>query len=92
MVGLAFHLFHGFKSAFQTLGINHKKYTPLIHHIGIAFAVFVPAAYACIPVLMFLKQESTAPIVLSVAAVLAFIISLNIKPREGKKMIEGSAG
>jgi hypothetical protein len=41
---------------------------------------------------MFLKQESTAPIVLSVAAVLAFIISLNIKPREGKKMIEGSAG
>jgi len=92
MIGLAFHLFHGFKSSFQTLGINHKKYSPLIHHIGIAFAVFVPAAYACIPVLMFLKQESNAPIALGVSAVAALVISWSIKPREGKKMSEGGAG
>ena len=27
---LGFHLHHGFQSAFQTLGFNHKKYTPII--------------------------------------------------------------
>lgn len=86
MIGLAFHLFHGFKSAFQTLGINHKKYNPLIHHVGVAFAVFVPAAYACIPVLMFLQQESTAPIALGASAGVALLFALLIKPKEGKKM------
>ncbi|GAB4128436.1 MAG: succinate dehydrogenase cytochrome b subunit [Raineya sp.] len=91
MIGLAFHLFHGFKSSFQTLGLNHKKYSPLIHHIGIAFAVFVPAAYACIPVLMFLKQESVAPIALGASALVALGTSLAIKPKEGKKMSEGGA-
>src|SRR5690606_6654470 len=30
MVGLAYHLAHGFVSAFQTLGLQHKKYTPFI--------------------------------------------------------------
>lgn len=92
MVGLAFHLFHGFKSAFQTLGFNHKKYSSLIHHVGVAFAVFVPAAYACIPVLMFLKQESATPIALGASAVVALVISFLIKPKEGKKMVESSAG
>lgn len=92
MIGLAFHLFHGFKSSFQTLGLNHKKYSPIIHHIGVAFAVFVPAAYACIPVLMFLKEESSTPIALGGSALLALVASLLIKPKEGKKMSEGGAG
>jgi len=30
MVVIAFHLWHGFQSSFQTLGLNHKKYTPFI--------------------------------------------------------------
>ena len=30
MIIIGFHLIHGFQSAFQTLGLNHKKYTPLI--------------------------------------------------------------
>lgn len=86
MIGLAFHLFHGFKSSFQTLGLNHKKYSPIIHHIGVAFAVFVPAAYACIPVLMFLKQESTTPIALGLFGGIAFVLSFLIKPKESKNM------
>jgi succinate dehydrogenase / fumarate reductase, cytochrome b subunit len=92
MIGLAFHLFHGFKSSLQTLGLNHKKYSPFIHHVGVAFAVFVPAAYACIPVLMFLKQEANAPIALGLSGGIAFVLSYLIKPRQELKKSEGGAG
>jgi len=46
---LAFHLSHGFASAFQTLGLNHKKYSPAIKYVGYAFAIIVPALFAYIP-------------------------------------------
>lgn len=36
---LALHLSHGMQSAFQTLGVNHPKYTPLIKIGGILVAV-----------------------------------------------------
>jgi succinate dehydrogenase / fumarate reductase, cytochrome b subunit len=54
MILLAFHLLHGFGSAFQTLGLNHVKYNPIIKFIGIAFAIIVPALFALIPIVMFL--------------------------------------
>jgi succinate dehydrogenase / fumarate reductase, cytochrome b subunit len=53
MIGLAFHLWHGFSSAFQTLGLNHMKYNPVINFVGRVFAVIVPAAFALIPIWMF---------------------------------------
>jgi len=92
MIGLAFHLFHGFQSSFQTLGLNHKKYSPIIHHIGVAFAVFVPVAYASIPVLMFLKEESSTLIALGASAALALVAALVIKPKEDKKVSDAGAG
>lgn len=49
LIVLAFHLWHGFQSAFQTLGLNHPKYTPLIKGLGKIFSIVVPAAYAVIP-------------------------------------------
>jgi succinate dehydrogenase / fumarate reductase cytochrome b subunit len=55
MLFLAFHLYHGFGSAFQTLGLNHVKYNPLIRFIGVAFAIIVPALFAFIPVYMYLN-------------------------------------
>jgi succinate dehydrogenase / fumarate reductase, cytochrome b subunit len=55
MALLAFHLFHGFGSAFQTLGLNHLKYNPLIRFAGVAFAIIVPALFALIPVYMYLN-------------------------------------
>jgi succinate dehydrogenase / fumarate reductase cytochrome b subunit len=54
MVLLAFHLFHGFGSAFQTLGLNHVKYNPIIKFVGVAFAIIVPALFALIPIVMYL--------------------------------------
>ena len=56
MAFVGFHLFHGFQSAFQTLGLNHKKYTPLIKTVGYVFAIIVPIGFALIPIIMFLKQ------------------------------------
>ncbi|WP_162126934.1 succinate dehydrogenase cytochrome b subunit [Flavobacterium phycosphaerae] len=47
---LAFHLLHGFSSAFQSLGLNNPKYTPAIKGFGKAFAILVPLLFAAIPV------------------------------------------
>ena len=52
MISLAYHLLHGFQSAFQTLGLNHKKYTPLIKAVGIGFSVIVPLIFAAMPLTM----------------------------------------
>jgi succinate dehydrogenase / fumarate reductase, cytochrome b subunit len=56
MIVVGVHLRHGFWSAFQTLGVNQKKYTPLIHTLGFAYAVIVPALFALIPVWMFIDK------------------------------------
>lgn len=50
MATLALHLLHGFQSAFQSLGLNHPKYTPAIKGFGTFFAIVVPVLFAVIPV------------------------------------------
>lgn len=50
MFVLAFHLLHGFQSAFQSLGLNNPKYMPAIKGFGKAFAIVVPLLFAAIPV------------------------------------------
>lgn len=49
LFALSMHLWHGFESAFQTLGINHKKYTPVIKFLGRAFSIIVPLIFAYMP-------------------------------------------
>jgi succinate dehydrogenase / fumarate reductase, cytochrome b subunit len=49
MLILAFHLWHGFQSAFQSLGLNSPKWTPTIKFVSKAFAVIVPLLFAIIP-------------------------------------------
>jgi succinate dehydrogenase / fumarate reductase cytochrome b subunit len=53
MIALGFHLWHGFASAFQTLGLNHMKYNPVINFVGKAFAISVAAGFALIPIVLF---------------------------------------
>jgi succinate dehydrogenase / fumarate reductase cytochrome b subunit len=55
MAVLAFHLWHGFASTFQTLGLNHLKYNPIILFVGRAFAIIVPVLFAIIPIFMYLN-------------------------------------
>lgn len=56
MIVIAFHLWHGFQSSFQTLGLNHKKYTPFIQFLGKAYSILIPLGFAAIPILFFLKN------------------------------------
>lgn len=53
-ISLAYHLLHGFSSAFQSLGINHPAYTPLIKQVGIGFSIIIPLLFAAMPVSMYL--------------------------------------
>jgi len=47
---LGFHLIHGFWSAFQTLGLEHKRYTPLIKALGIIYTVLITGGFIYIPI------------------------------------------
>lgn len=51
---LFWHLLHGFKSAFQSLGLNHVKYNGIIATVGTAFAIIVPLLFALMPITIFL--------------------------------------
>jgi len=50
MIVLGFHLFHGFGSAFQSLGANNPKYNMAIKNFGKAFSILVPLLFAIIPI------------------------------------------
>ncbi|MFM2285845.1 MAG: hypothetical protein RLZZ543_1342 [Bacteroidota bacterium] len=57
MFAVAFHLFHGFQSAFQSFGINHHRYTPIIKNVGVAvFAIIIPALFAAMPLFFLLNH------------------------------------
>ncbi|MFC1732128.1 succinate dehydrogenase cytochrome b subunit [candidate division KSB1 bacterium] len=49
LIILAFHLNHAFQSAFQSLGLNHSKYTPVIKVLGILYSILVPLGFTIIP-------------------------------------------
>lgn len=53
MIALGYHLHHGFQSGFQTLGLNHKKYTPFIRQFGLWFSIIVAAGFAIIPLYIY---------------------------------------
>jgi succinate dehydrogenase / fumarate reductase cytochrome b subunit len=55
MLAISFHLWHGFASAFQSLGINHPKYNGLIKGLGLFVSVLVPIGFAIIPILMYVN-------------------------------------
>ncbi|MDR2732584.1 MAG: hypothetical protein LBB36_05135 [Fibromonadaceae bacterium] len=45
MLLLGFHMWHAISSAFQTMGINHQKWTPIIDKLAIAYCVFVALGF-----------------------------------------------
>ena len=53
-ISLAWHLVHGFQSAFRTVGVSNKKYIALLNGIGIAFSIIVPLAFALMPLSFYL--------------------------------------
>ena len=55
VISLCWHLLHGFQSAFQTFGLNHKKYTPLIKSIGVGYSIIICLLFALMPIAIYLN-------------------------------------
>lgn len=53
-ISLGYHLAHGFKSSFRTIGVHNNRYFGMIKAIGYSFAIIVPLAFAMMPVSFYL--------------------------------------
>jgi succinate dehydrogenase / fumarate reductase, cytochrome b subunit len=51
---LGFHLFHAFYSAFQTLGLNHRIWSPVVKVVALIYAILIPAGFAFISITLWL--------------------------------------
>lgn len=47
---LGIHVSHGFQSSFQSLGLNHSKYTPTIRRLSILFGFVVAIGFGSFPI------------------------------------------
>ena len=54
MVSLSYHLMHGFQSAFQSMGWNHRKYMPFVKKLGFWFSILIPILFASMPVAFYM--------------------------------------
>jgi len=55
---LAYHLLHGFQSAFRTLGMGNSRYVKMVQSLGTWFSIIVPIAFAMMPVSIYLGWVS----------------------------------
>ena len=55
-IALGIHLNHGFQSAFQTMGLNHKKYNPIIKATGAIFCVIITLGFSSIALMHFIQS------------------------------------
>jgi succinate dehydrogenase / fumarate reductase cytochrome b subunit len=53
---LGFHLYHALKSAFQTLGLNHRIWTPIVKVIALIYAILLPAGFGFISISLWLLR------------------------------------
>lgn len=56
MILLGTHLNHGFQSAFQSVGLRHKKYTPTIKKLGTGFSISITIGFISFPIYFFITQ------------------------------------
>lgn len=54
MVVLGMHLSHGLSSLFQSLGLNHPRYNPVLRMIGPVAGIGIAVAYSTIPLAILL--------------------------------------
>ncbi len=47
---LGLHLFHAFSSAFQTLGLNHRIWTPVVKVFAWIYSIAIPLGFAIISI------------------------------------------
>ena len=49
-ITLGFHLYHAFRAALQSLGLNHTTYNRTIEIIGIVYSIVIPLGFIIIPI------------------------------------------
>lgn len=49
-ISLAYHLLHGFQSAFRTLGVHNNRYMKLIKATGAGFSIIISLVFASMPI------------------------------------------
>jgi succinate dehydrogenase / fumarate reductase cytochrome b subunit len=64
LILLGYHLRHGFQSAFQTLGLRNKKYTPFLDLIAFVVWFLFPLGYATIPVYFYFYQQAVSTMIM----------------------------
>jgi succinate dehydrogenase / fumarate reductase cytochrome b subunit len=63
LVILAYHLRHGFQSAFQTLGWKTKRYNGIIEFIAVLFWLVIPIGFAIIPLYIYFYGGSAVALI-----------------------------
>ncbi len=58
VLSLAYHLFHGFQSAFRTMGVHNKKYLVMLKGLGYGFTIIVCILFALMPISMYFQWVS----------------------------------
>jgi len=53
-ISLAYHLMHGFESAFRTLGVHNNRYLIMLRMLGRAFSIIVGLGFALMPITVYL--------------------------------------
>lgn len=53
---LGLHLYHAIWSATQTLGLNHRIWTPVVRGLAVIYAIIIPAGFAFISISLWLLK------------------------------------
>jgi succinate dehydrogenase / fumarate reductase cytochrome b subunit len=55
MIPLGFHLHHGLKSAFKSLGFYHKNGLKILSKVALVYALIISILFAIIPFIVYFK-------------------------------------
>ena len=58
VISLAFHLFHGFHSAFRSMGVHNKKYLAMLKVLGYGITTIIAILFALMPISMYFDWVS----------------------------------
>lgn len=53
-ISLAYHLMHGFQSAFRTFGVHNRRYLSIISATGYVFSILIAVIFAIMPIAFYM--------------------------------------
>jgi succinate dehydrogenase / fumarate reductase cytochrome b subunit len=58
MLVLGFHLWHGFQSAFRTLGLYNMTYIKWVRYFGFFFSIVMALGFSIIPIILYFRYAT----------------------------------